>query len=123
MVVVLRDFHHSFFLMVEVLCNNVSCHDAVVEQVMEGALRLSAALDHLGAPPTLLGGAPGHDDLLGAIDLYSSVNIWRFLSETWQFEIDAFAWCHRVSKSRDHKGDLQEYISQWAAHKKGWCTV
>ena len=32
----------------EVVCNNVSCHDAVVEQVMEGALRLSAALDRLG---------------------------------------------------------------------------
>ena len=107
----------------EVACNNVSCYDAVVEQVMEGALRLSAALDRLGAPLTLLGGPPGHDDLLGAIDLYSSVNIWRFLSETWQFEIDAFAWCHRVSKSRDHKGGLQEYISQWATHKKRWCTV
>ena len=50
--------------------------------------------------------------LLNAKDPCSSVSHGQYFSETWQFQIDAFAGCHRVSKSRDQKDVLQVGISQ-----------
>ena len=50
--------------------------------------------------------------LLNAKDPCSSVSHGQYFSETWQFQIDAFAGCDRVSKSRDQKDVLQLGNSQ-----------